>query len=131
MPAVTCVRGDMKQFNQTSKQMPFTSMIFVMRKAYSMSLRSMRWSLSETRTLRAGRRSSAVRVQCGPVISLRLGEKANGAMKAEMLGLQSATVHKLVDRPSGARCIGTRAISFYSSTRQYCRLRVGVQDKAR
>jgi hypothetical protein len=45
------------------------------------------WSLSGTRTLRAGRRSSALRVQYGRVTSLRLGEKANGAMKAQMLGL--------------------------------------------
>jgi hypothetical protein len=52
-----------------------------------MSLRSMRWSLSGTRSLRAGSRSCALRVQCGPVTSLRFGEKANGAMKAEMLGL--------------------------------------------
>jgi hypothetical protein len=49
-------------------------------------------------------------------------------MKAEVLGLQSATVHK-ARGPS--KCIGTRAISFYSSIRQYCRLRVGVQDEAR
>ena len=58
-----------------------------MRKVYSMSLRSMRWSLSGTRSLRARRRSGALRVQCGPVTSLRLAEKANSAMKAEMLGL--------------------------------------------
>ncbi len=80
-------QGGLEQFNQSSKQMPFTSVIFVMRRACSMSLRSMRWSLSGTRSLRAGSRSCALRVQCGPVTSLRFGEKANGAMKAEMLGL--------------------------------------------
>jgi hypothetical protein len=69
-----CVRGELEQLNPSSKQMPFTSMISVMRKAYSMSLRSMRWSLSGTRSLGAGRQSSALRVQYGPVTSLRLGE---------------------------------------------------------
>ena len=79
-------QGGLEHFNQSSKQSAIC-VIFVMRKACSMSLSSMLWSLSGTRSLRAGRRSSALRVQYGPVTSLRLAEKANGAMKAEILGL--------------------------------------------
>jgi hypothetical protein len=51
-------------------------------------------------------------------------------MKAEMLGLSGCDCPQARAPSKWSEMHWSPAISYYSSTKQYCRLRVGVQDKA-